>query len=108
MLFRPLFTTLLVLLLSFLATGAAIGARSVQISGSDNTFEATTQTILQPQPIHDAPSENALPPRFKHEDDDTVPGLHETTIDWREDGSESLRLESEREAGFLPSSHRGR
>ena len=75
------------------------------ISGPGNTLEATTQTIIQPQPIHDAPSITALPPRSEHEDDGIIPGLHETTIDWREDGSESLRLESEREAGFLPSSH---
>ncbi|CRL20321.1 unnamed protein product [Penicillium camemberti] len=105
MFFRPLFTTFFVLLLSFLVTGAAIGARSVGISGPDNTLEATTQTIIQPQPIHDAPSITALPPRSEHEDGGIIPGLHGTTVDWREDGSESLRLESEREAGFLPSSH---
>ncbi|KAJ6132997.1 hypothetical protein N7471_008212 [Penicillium samsonianum] len=108
MLFRPLYTTFFVLLLSFLATGATIGVRSVRISEPDNTLEATTQTIVQSQPNHDAASVAALPPRSEHEDHDTIPGLHKTTIDWREDGSESLRLESEREAGFLPSSYHER
>ncbi|CAG8910106.1 unnamed protein product [Penicillium egyptiacum] len=101
MLFRPLFTTFFVLLLSFSARGASIGARSGQISGPD---KATTQTIIQPQPVYDAASANALAPRVE-QDHDTIPRLHETTIDWREDGSESLRLESLREAGFLPSSY---
>lgn len=112
MFFRPLFTLFFVLLFSFLATGAAIGAaigaRSVGISEPDNTLEDTTQTIIQPQPIHDAPSITTLPPRSAHKDDGIIPRLHETTIDWREDGSEFLRLESEREAGFLPSSHHER
>ncbi|KGO72418.1 hypothetical protein PEX1_061130 [Penicillium expansum] len=108
MFFRSLYTTFFVLLLSFLATAAPISTRSVQIPGSDNTLEATTQTILQSQPIHDAASVTALPPRFELENHDTIPGLHKAAIDWREDGSESLKLESEREAGFLPSSHHER
>ncbi|KAJ5210523.1 hypothetical protein N7491_010330 [Penicillium cf. griseofulvum] len=103
MFFSP-FTTLFVLLLSFQAKGASIGIRSMWIPEPENTLEATTQTILQSQPIHNAPSETALYPRDKHDDRHSIPGLRETTIDWREDGSESLRLESEREAGFLPGS----
>jgi hypothetical protein len=107
MLFRPLFTTFFVVLLGFLAIGTPIGVRSVQVSGPDNILEATSQTIIQPQPTHDAASANALHPRIE-QNRDTIPGLHETTIDWREDGSESLRLESEREAGFLPGSYHER
>jgi hypothetical protein len=104
----PPFTTLLVLLLSFQAMGATIGIRSMRIAEPDNTLEATTHTIVQSQPIHNAPSKTTLSPRYKHEDRDTIPGLRETTVDWREDGSESLRLESEREAGFLPVSYNER
>ncbi|CAG8095044.1 unnamed protein product [Penicillium nalgiovense] len=104
MLFRSLFITFFVLLFSFLAIGTPAGVRSVRIPRPDHTLETTTQTIVQPQPIHDAASANALPRRVK-KDHDTIPGRHETTIDWREDGSESLRLESEREAGFLPGSY---
>jgi hypothetical protein len=79
----------------------------VRVPGPDDTLEATSQTIIQPQPIHDAASANALHARIE-QNRDTIPGLHETTIDWREDGSESLRLESEREAGFLPGSYHER
>ncbi|KAJ5248015.1 hypothetical protein N7524_011975 [Penicillium chrysogenum] len=107
MLFRPLFTTCFVLLLSFVAIGTPIGVRSLRIPGPGDTLEATSQTIVQPQTIHDATSTNALHPKVE-QNRDTIPGLHETTIDWREDGSESLRLESEREAGFLPGSYHER
>ncbi|CAI7606544.1 unnamed protein product [Penicillium glandicola] len=103
--FFRLFTTLCVLLLSFQAIGATIGVRSTWISGPGNALEATTtETIVQPQPIHDAEPGAALSARSEDENYDANTETHETTVDWREDGSEALRLEAEREAGFLPSS----
>jgi hypothetical protein len=97
---------LFALLLSLHAISATIRVRSMQDSETGATLESTTQTETSSSSSNDPSAELAgLRSRFDRNNDFDEPcdtDLDASRIDWRED--ESLRLESMREAGFLPSS----
>lgn len=101
MLFRPLFTVFHVLLFSRHTPCATIKGRIIQNLDSDISFEVMTDTANPPSIRDAAPVRAPLPRSNYHNEHDEIPVFHETTVDWRED--QTLRLESEREAGFLPS-----
>ncbi|KAJ6027004.1 hypothetical protein N7499_005109 [Penicillium canescens] len=89
---------------------ATIKVRSTQDSETDATLQSTTHTELSSPPSENDPSvevaalhsrsnrNNALDETY-----DTDTDADASRINWRED--EVLRLESMREAGFLPSSY---
>jgi hypothetical protein len=102
MFFHPLFTALFVLIFSLHATCATINVRSVPGPNTERGLEPIAETI--PPSLHAAPAAILRRPK-RHDMNDQIHGVHETTIDWRE--NQALKLQSEREAGFLPGSHEG-
>lgn len=106
MYFPALFTVLFVLLLSIHAISATIKARSMQDSETGATLKSTTQTETS-SPSSNDPSAKVAAFRSRSDRNNDFNNPYDTDsdasrIDWVED--ESLRLESMREAGFLPSS----
>lgn len=108
MYFRSLFTVLFVLLLSPQAMSATIKVRSTQDSETDATIQSTTQTELSSPPSENDFSADVAALHSRSNRNNALDETYDTDADaprinWRED--EVLRLESMREAGFLPSSY---
>lgn len=96
------------LLLSLHAMSATIKVRSMQDSDTGATLESTTQTELSSPRSENDNSAEAATLRSRSNRNNEFDGNYDTDADvsrinWSED--EALRLESMREAGFLPTSY---
>jgi hypothetical protein len=87
---------------------ATIKVRSTQDSETDATIQSTTQTELSSPPSENDSTADVAALHSRSNRNNELDETYDTDADapkinWRED--EVLRLESMREAGFLPSSY---